>query len=208
METLTPNREFEKLASDDQIARTVQALTANGIAAWVVETGEEARDCVLSMIPPGSEVYNSASRTLQVTGLADEIETSTRFQPVRTRLHALDRRTQMREIRQRTSSPDVLVGSVHAITEQGEIMLASAVGNQLGGAAFGATSVIWVVGTQKIVRTLEEGFRRIREYSYPLEDARTRLAYGQPSAVNKILIMSGEMAGRIKVVLVKQKLGF
>ncbi len=87
-------------------------------------------------------------------------------------------------------------------------MLASALGTQLSAAAFGAGTVIWVVGTQKLVRTLDEGLRRIREYSYPLEDARTRGAYGQPSAVNKILIVNGELHGRIKVVLVKQKLGF
>ncbi len=208
METLTANREFERLASEDQIAKTVEALAANGIQAFVVGTGAEARDCVLSMIRPGAEVYNSASRTLELIGVAKDIETSTWFQPVRSRLHALDRATQMREIRRTTASPEVLVGSVHAITEQGQIMLASALGTQLGAAAFGATTVVWVVGTQKLVRTLEDGLRRIREYSYPLEDARTRQAYGQPSAINKILIVNGELPGRIKVVLVKQNLGF
>lgn len=208
METLTLYREFEQLASDDQIARTAQALRAQGIQVSVVETGEEARDCVLSMIPLGAEVYNSASRTLELTGLAHDIETSTRFQAIRPRLHALDRKTQMHEIRRLTSSPDVLVGSVQAITEQGQILVASATGTQLGAAAFGATTVIWVVGTQKLVRTLEDGLRRIREYCYPLEDERTRQAYGQPSAINKILMVNAEMSGRIKVVLVKQNLGF
>jgi L-lactate utilization protein LutC len=208
METLTPNREFEHLASEDQITNTVKALKANGIQTFVVATGEEARECVREMIPAGVEVYNSASRTLELIGLAGEIETSTRFQAVRPRLHALDRKTQMQEIRQRTSGPDVLVGSVQAITEQGQIMIASATGSQLGAAAFGANMVIWVVGAQKLVRTMEDGLRRIREYSYPLEDARTRQAYGQPSAINKILIVNGELPGRITVVLVKQNLGF
>ncbi|HEY0754153.1 MAG TPA: LUD domain-containing protein [Ktedonobacteraceae bacterium] len=66
------------------------------------------------------------------------------------------------------ASPDVLVGSVHAITEQGEVLIASAVGSQLGPAASGAGAVIWIVGTQKLVHTLEDGFRRVREYSYHL----------------------------------------
>lgn len=208
MEILIPNREFEQLASEDQIDKTVEALQANGIQAFVVGTGEQARDCVLGMIPPGAEVYNSASRTLELTGLAKDIETSTRFQPVRPRLRALDRKTQMGEIRRLTASPDVLVGSVHAVTEQGQIMLASATGSQLGAAAIGAAMVIWVVGTQKLVGTLEDGLRRIQEYSYPLEDARTRQVHGQPSAINKILIVNGEMPGRIRVVLVKQNIGF
>lgn len=208
MATLIPNREFSHLASEEQIARTVQALESNGIQTFVVDTGEEARDCVLGMIPSGVEVYNSASRTLELIGLAADIQNSTRFQPLRARLNTLNRETQQREIRRLTSGADVLVGSVHAITEQGQVLLASAAGNQLGAAAFGASSVIWVVGTQKLVRTLDEGLRRISEYCYPLEDARTRQVLGQPSAVNKVLIVNAERPGRIKIVLVKQALGF
>ena len=208
MATLIPNQEFNHLASDDRIAKTVEALESNGFQTFVVETGEEARDCVLGMIPSGVEVYNSASRTLELIGLAAAIEASSRFHPVRAQIRTLDRATQQRELRRLTSGPDVLIGSVHAITEQGQVLLASAAGNQLGGAAFGASSVIWVVGTQKLVRTLDEGFRRIREYSYPLEDARARQTLGQPTAINKILIVNAERPGRIKIVLVKQELGF
>ena len=88
-------------------------------------------------------------------------------------------------------------------------MIASAVGSQLGPAASGAGAVIWVVGTQKLVRTLEDGFRRIREHSLPLESERTQRAYGQASAINKLLIVNGEAyPGRITSVLVKQQLGF
>lgn len=207
-EPIAPNLEFSILASEEQIARTAQALEANHIATIVVGTGDEARARVLSLIPPGSQVYNSASRTLDLIGLAADIEQATRFQPVRPLIRALDRSTQLREIRSLSSSPDVLVGSVHAITEQGQVLIASAAGNQLAAAAFGAGRVIWVVGIQKIVHNLEEGFRRIREYSYPLEDVRTRQVYGQPSAINKILVVNGELPGRITVVLVRQNLGF
>ncbi len=208
MEQLAPNLEFSILASDDQIARTARALEANHIQAMVVETGEEARARVLGLIPPGAQVYNSASRTLETIGLASDIEQATNFQPVRPLLRALDRSTQQREIRRLSGSPDLLVGSVHAITEQGQVLIASATGTQLGAAAFGASRVIWVVGTQKIVRNLEEGFRRIQEYSYPLEDVRTRQVYGQPSAINKVLVVNAELPGRITIILVKQNLGF
>lgn len=209
MAILIPNQEFTHLASEEQITKTVQALETNGIRTVVVETGEEARARVLDLIPSGVEVYNSPSRTLELIGLAADIEHATRFQPVRARLRSLDRATQQREMRRLTASPDVLVGSVHAITEQGEVLIASAVGSQVGPAALGAGTVIWVVGTQKLVRTLDDGFRRIREYSYPLEDVRTRQVYGQPSAINKLLIVNGEMLpGRITIVLVKQNLGF
>ena len=207
--TLVPNQEFTQLASEEQITKTVQALEAHGIRTVVVETGEEARSRVLDLIPPDVEVYNSVSRTLELIGLAADIEHATRFQPVRARLRSLDRTTQQREMRRLTAGPDVLVGSVHAITEQGQVLIASAVGIQLSSAAYGAGSVIWVVGTQKLVRTLEDGLRRIQEYSYPLEDVRTCQVYGQASAINKLLIINGEMLpGRITIVLVKQNLGF
>jgi hypothetical protein len=209
MATLIPNQEFTQLAAEDQITTTVQALEAHGIRAVVVETGEEARSRVLDLIPDGAEVYNSPSRTLEAIGLEADIVHATRFQPVRTRLRALDHATQQREMRRLTASPDVLVGSVHAITERGQILIASAVGSQLSPAASGAGKVIWVVGTQKLVRTLEDGLRRIQEHSYPLEDVRTRQVYGQGSAINKLLIVNGEhLADRITIVLVKQQLGF
>jgi acyl-CoA hydrolase len=164
---------------------------------------------VLDLIPTGAEVYNSPSRTLELIGLAEDIEHATRFHSVRARLHMLDRVTQRSEMRKLGASPDVLVGSVHAITEQGEVLIASAVGSQLGPAASGAGLVVWVVGTQKLVRTLEDGFRRIREYSYHLENERTQQVYGQASAIHKLLIVNGEAtAGRISIILVKENLGF
>ena len=208
MATLPAQQEFTDLATEDQIIKTVQALEVHGIRTLVFETGEEARACVLDLIPAKMEVYNPPSRTLDQIGLTADIESLNGTQSLRSRLRSLDRKTQSHEIRKMTASPDVVVGSVHAITEQGEILIASASGSQLSSAVFGADVVIWVAGTQKLVRTLDEGFRRIREYSYPLEDARTRQMYGQPSAINKILVVRGERPGRITMVLVRQNLGF
>lgn len=208
MTTLLPNPEFDRLATAEQVARTASALEANGMHTIVLDSGEEARDCVLEMIPAGAYVHNPPSRSLEQIGLKAAIESSTSIQNSRALTHALDRRTEQRKLRQLMSSPDVVVGSVHAVTEQGEVLLASATGSQLAAPAFGADKVIWVVGTQKIVPNLEQGFRRIREYSYPLEDRRTRLAYAQQSSINKLLIVNGEQPGRITILLVKANLGF
>jgi len=208
MDALIPELTFSALASDDQIARTAQALEANHIQTVIVDTAGEARSRVLNLLPAGARVYQSASRTLELTGLAADIDHATTFQPVRPLVRALDRATQQSEIRRLCASPDVLVSSVHAITEQGQVLVASAAGTQLGAAAFGASRVIWVVGAQKLVRTLDDGLRRIHEYCQPLEDARTRVAYGQPSVANKILIVNGDVPGRITLILVKQNLGF
>lgn len=208
MASAVPDQEYTQLASEDQIARTVQALNAHGIQTLVVETGKEARSRVLELIPDGAEVYNSPSRTLESIGLEADILHATRFAPVRTRLQALDYTTQQRELRQMVASPDVLVGSVQAITEAGQVLLASNSGSQLSSAAAGAGMILWVVGSHKLVRTIEEGLRRIQAHCLPIEDNRARKVYGRPSAINKLLIVHGEhVPGRITIVLVKQMLG-
>ena len=107
------------------------------------------------------------------------------------------------------ASPDVIVGSVHAVTEEGEVLIASATGSQLGPYSAGAETVIWVVGAQKVVKDLATGLRRLREYAYPLEDARARVAYGKPTVLAKILIVAQEARpGRIHLILCREKLGF
>ena len=147
--------------------------------------------------------------SLDVSGITDELERSGRYRPVRAEIAGMDRKTQGDEIRRRTSAPDVMLGSVHAVTETGSLLTASMGGSQLGPYVSGAGRVILVVGTQKIVSDLEEGLRRINEYAFPLEDARAQAAYGIHSAVNKVLIINREIVpDRITVVLVDEVLGF
>ncbi len=208
MEISTLTQEFTRLANDAQVEKTTLALEANGIHTTTLDTGQQAREFVLSLIPDGAQVYNPPSRTIEEIGLAQDILTAARFQPVRLRLQSLDHETQRAEIRRLVTAPDVVIGSVHAITERGEVLLASASGSQLASSAAGAGTVIWVAGTQKIVPDLDEGFRRIREYCLPLENQRTLQVYNRTSAINKILIINAETPGRISLVLVRQNLGF
>jgi hypothetical protein len=204
-----PNPEFAELASDDRIRATAAALERNGMSALVVTTGEEARRQVLELLPEGAEVFNATSRTLEIIGVAEEVERSGRYRAVRPRLYQMDRLMQGREMRKAAAAPDYLVGSVHAVTEQGSLLVASASGSQLGPLVSGAGTVILVVGAQKIVPDLETGLRRIEEYCYPMEDARARKAYGIPSGVNNVLIVNRLLApGRVTVILVGEQLGF
>jgi len=144
-----------------------------------------------------------------MTGITEAIEGSGRYDPVRPRIWTMDRKTQGDEIRRLTSSPDVMLGSVHAATETGSLVAASMGGSQLGPYVSGAGRVILVVGTQKIVSDLDEAMRRVYDYAFPLEDARAQAEYGIHSAVNKILIIDREVApGRITVVFVDEVLGF
>src|SRR5262245_18273157 len=206
---LIPNREFTKLATEEQIASVVKALESGNIRVIVVENGEQAKADVLKLVPQSAEVYVNISKTLDEIGISTEIDKSGHYDAVRPKMLSLDRKTQADEIRILRSRPAYIIGSVHAITEDGHIMTASNGGSQLAPYAYGASKVILVVGTQKIVKDLNEGFRRIEEYSYPLEDARLRATLGAPSAIGKVLIVNREMIpGRTTVVLVKEELGY
>jgi L-lactate utilization protein LutC len=202
-------RRFGTLADDTRVRRASAALEANGMTVLRAADAAEAKEVVLGLIADGSEVHHGASMSLDVAGITDEIDKSGRYESLRPRLFSMDRETRADEIRRLGAAPDVMLGSVHAVTETGSLMAASMGGSQLGPYVSGADRVILVVGTQKIVSDLEEGLRRINEYSFPLEDARAQAAYGIHSAVNKVLIINREITpGRITVVFVDEVLGF
>ncbi|TAL66523.1 MAG: hypothetical protein EPN88_08295 [Bacteroidetes bacterium] len=203
-------KKWDKLANKKTIENTVAALKASGIDAQVVENGQEAKRKVLGLIPAGSEVMTMTSITLDTVGLSEEINRADgKFKPVRDKLYAMDRKTQAREMNRLGAAPEVAVGSVHAITEDGHVLIVSATGSQLPAYVYGAGKVIWVAGSQKIVKNTDEGIKRIYDYVFPLEDERARAAYGMGSGINKVLIINKEIApGRITLILIKEKLGF
>src|SRR3990172_8999485 len=207
--TLVPNREFANMATDEQIERTAKALEANGIHTLIAENGAEAKKLVLEMLLEGAEVHQGASVTLETLGLTDEINNSGRYKAVRSKIFSMDRKTQGDEIRALGARPEYMLGSVHAVTEDGRVLIASNTGSQLGAYATGAGKVIWVVGAQKIVKDFNEGMRRIEEYVYPREDAHALELYGMNSGIDKMLIVNRELQpGRITLILVKESLGF
>ena len=201
--------EFTELASGERIAKAAAALERNGIRSLLAATGADARSLVASLLTDGVEIYNNTSQTLEAIGVADDIERSGRYQPLRLRLYRMDREMQRHEMRTLAASPDYVVGSVHALTEDGSLLIASASGSQLGPLVSGAGHVILVIGAQKIVSDVTTGMRRIYEYCYPLEHARARSAYGVPSGVNNILIINKVIiAGRVTAIIVSERLGF
>ena len=206
---LIPNEEFAKLATDEQIERTASALETNGIHTIVAANGEEAKRLFFELVPDGAEVFLGASVTLETLGIRDKIDKSGKYDALRPRMFAMDRATQGREIRKLVGAPDYAAGSVHAVTEDGRVLIASNTGSQLGPYASGAGKVIWVVGAQKIVKDVNEGLRRIEEYSYPLEEVHMQELYKMSTNVNKVLIVNREIRpNRITMIIVKEELGF
>ena len=150
----------------------------------------------------------NTSVTLQETGIAAAIDEGDRYESARNRMMALDFATQLQEMKAIAGQPDYALGSVHAVSRDGTLVIASASGSQLASYAWGAANVIFVVGAQKLVPSLEAARERIIEHSLKLEDARAYAAYGQNSRVGKILEIHQEDPGRTHVVLIRQVVGF
>ena len=174
----------------------------------VVDDLDAAREAVLARIPEGSSVMTNTSVTLQETGIAAAVDERGRYESARNKMMALDFATQLQEMKAIAGQPDFALGSVHAITSDGTLVVASASGSQLASYVWGAANVIFVVGAQKLVSSAEEARERIAEHSLPLEDARAYAAYGQNSQIAKVLEIHQEFPGRIHVVLVRQSVGF
>jgi hypothetical protein len=199
---------FSAAASEERIQRAAAALRINSIEAIVVDDGEAAKRAVLERIPAGAEVHSAASETLVTTGIQAALEAMPNITWLRKQTLAMDRATQAREIRRRTAAPDVMVGSVQALTEDGHLLTASATGSQLGPYASGAGLVIWVIGAQKIVTDVAEGLRRIEEHALPLESERLQKLMGRESFVSKVLITYREARpGRGVAIIVRDAIG-
>jgi acyl-CoA hydrolase len=205
--TQVPDR-FTTLPDEETLAATVVALEEHGSSVEVVDDLDAAREAVLARIPEGSSVMTNTSVTLEETGIEGAINDGGPYDAARPRMLALDYETQAQEMKAIAGQADFALGSVHAITREGTLVIASASGSQLAAYAWGAANVILVVGAQKLVPTLEAAHERIFQHSLKLEDARAYAAYGQNSAVGKVLEIHQERPGRIHVVLIRQSVGF
>lgn len=202
-------KDFSQLASDQEIQQATAALNQHGILTELTSSGKEARQVVLELIPSGAEVLTMTSVTLDTIGVSAEINDSGRYNSVRKKLRSMNPTTDRREMARIGSAADWSIGSVHAVTLDGQLLIASRTGSQMAAAVHGAAHVIFVVGAQKVVADQAEGMQRIYNHSFPLEDERALKAYGEHSSVNKLLIINQEtIPHRITVIMVKEKLGF
>ena len=174
----------------------------------MVQDGDEARARVLERIPEGAEVHTAKSKTIEDTGLFAELNESGRYNAIRPRYMKMDRKTQGDEIRKLMATPDWIVGSVQAITEDGTMVVVSYSASQIGPYAATAGHVVLVVGSQKIVADLETAMTRIQEHVFPYEDALLREQLGVGTKIAKVLQIHLEARpGRTTVFLVREPVG-
>ena len=209
MTTPIPAALFTDPAPAQRLEQAATALAAKNFAVEILDDAAAARTRIKDLIPEGASVFTGASETLRLSGIEEDINNSGRYDALRTRGTTMDRATQMDEIRRLLASPDVIVGSVAAVTETGSLVVASASGSQLTGYAGGSARAIWVVGAQKVVPDLSTALRRVEDHCLPLENDRAMRVYGQPSALNRVLILNAEPhPGRGIVLLLREAIGF
>jgi YkgG family uncharacterized protein len=204
----TSTAAFTTPASERALNAVADRLRERNYEVLIVDTAEEAKNAVLGRIPEGSEVHSGKSKTLEDIGVFAELNNSDRYDFLRKRQMKMDRKTQAREMRKLVAAPDIMVSSVQALTEAGQLVVASASGSQIGPLSAGAGTVILVVGSQKIVPDLDTALVRIKEHVFPYEDARLREQMGIGTKLTRVLILEGDFTpGRTTVILVREPVG-
>jgi LUD domain len=205
----TSTMDFARPASEAALNDLADRLRERNFEVVIVSTAAEARAAVLDRLPDGAMVHSGKSKTLEDIGVFKELMESNRYDFLRKRTANMDRKKQGREIAKLGATPDYMLGSVQAVTEAGQMVVASASGSQIGPYSSGAANLILVVGSQKIVPDLDMALRRITEHVMPYEDARLREQMGVGTKLARILIMERDYSpGRTTVILVREPVGF
>jgi L-lactate utilization protein LutB len=201
---------WNRIPSEEEVAETTAAIGKRGIRVIRTEGGPEALDILLRIIPVGAEVMNGSSTTLIEIGYETLLKSGkTGWKDLHDRIAAENDERKRAELRRKSVTADYFISGANAISRTGEIVACDMSGSRVGAWPFGAGHLILVCGINKIVPTLEDALRRIREYAYPLEDARARKAYGTPSQIGKCVILANEkVGGRVTLILINESLGY
>jgi len=196
-------------ASAESISRTIEALATRNVDAVLVEDREAALAKLKELVPAGCQVFVSTSETLDTIGYTEYMHGNDRYDNLHDQMLKQADAAAQREFRRTTTTADYFVGSVQAIAETGEIVVASGSGSQIGAFAYGARRVVMVAGTQKICPTLAEAEARTRGYTLERHDRWLEGRGGSAAPIGKYLVMEHEpVVGRITMILIPESLGW
>ena len=199
-----------RLASAEAVHRTVEALEARNIHAIAVGNRDEALQKLKDLVPQGAQVLAVTSETLDDVGFTQYVAEDGVYDSLTRRFQEADTLEERAEM-QRTlgSAPEYVVGSVQAVAETGHVVVASASGSQLSSYVFGAKNVVWVVGTQKLVPTLEDALARTYGYTFDRHKEWSPAQGHGPSSMGKVTIFESERRpDRTTVIFVNEALGW
>lgn len=202
---------YDILASKEIVEKTINSLKPRGINAEVVNNKEEAVEKLRNSIPAGSEIMTGGSTTLDQIGFIKILKSGChKWKNLKDAILKESNPILQMDLRKKSVVAEYMIGSVNAVVETGEILVVNASGSSIPSYSYSSDNVIWIVGTQKIVPTVEEGFKRLREYCFPLEDKRMKSIGYEGSTIGKFLLLEKEINPnrKIKLIFVNEKVGF
>lgn len=203
--------DYTSISPGEVVAKVAEALKARNITPIIVDTKEEALEEIKKLIPQGASVMNGSSTTLQEIGFVDYLKGDTHgWNNLHEAILKESDTAKKAQLRKESVFADYFLGSVHAITEAGQVLDASASGSQIPSYSFTSDNVIWVASTNKIVADREAGFKRIEDFVFPLENKRMQNVGYPGSAIGRVLVFEREIMPTryITMILVNEKLGF
>jgi len=200
---------WTKTPEEETLNSAAEAIAARGITVIVVDDKKAALEKIKELVPEGAEIMNGSSTTLIEIGFIDFLNSDKhRWRNLHEGILKESDDEKRNDLRRKSVTAGYFLASVNAIAKTGELVACDASGSRVGAFPFAAKRLILVAGYQKITDSLEDAMRRVREYVYPMEDARARKAYGMPSSLGKWVIIEKDFPGRTTLILVKEKLGF
>jgi L-lactate utilization protein LutB len=201
---------WNRLPPESEIQETMQAIQARNIRVIRAKDGNEAVRSIQGLVPPGSTVMNGSSTTLIEIGFEEYLQSGkSGWKDLHLSITAENNADKRADLRRRSVAADYFLSGVNAIARTGELVGCDLTGSRVGSWPFAAKNLILVAGVNKIVPTLSDALERVRQYVYPLENARAQHAYGVPSRIGKCVILAYEVVpGRVTLVLVNDTLGY
>jgi hypothetical protein len=203
---------YNTLATKEIIDETIKNLAVNNVEGIFVETGKDGLEKIKELIPVGASVMNGASVTLEQIGFVDYLkEDKTGWNNLHKGIIDEKDTAKQMTLRKHAVLSDYYLGSVHALSQTGEFIVASNSGSQLPHVVYTSPNLIFVVGAQKLVPNLEEGMKRLNDYVIPKEDIHMMEKYKMHTYPSKILIFKRESAfaqRKVRMIIVNESLGF
>ncbi len=201
---------WSHMPSEDEIASAVLAIEGRGIRVFRGKDGAFALDKIKEIIPAGSKVMNGSSTTLIEIGFDELLKGSGHsWMDCHKAVTSENDAEKRNDLRRKALISDYFLSGVNAIAWTGELVSCDATGSRVGAWPFAAKNLILVSRVNKIVPTLHDALQRIREFAYPLEDARSKKVNNRPSKIGKCVILANEsQSGRITLILIDDRLGY
>lgn len=198
--------------------KIIRGLESRNMEGYYVKTKEEALKLALSIIPEGSTVGWGGSVSITDIGLKQAI--------LEGNYKALNRDAckdaeEKRAVELATFGADYFLCSSNAITEDGILVNIDGNSNRVAAIAYGPAHVLMIVGMNKVAKNVEAAVYRARNEAAPINTQRFPIDTPCKKTGSCVDCMSKDTiccqflttrfsrhAGRIKVILVEEDLGF